>query len=314
MRHDQPTPASWGDAAHPGPRRARSTRRWLDWLTRLFGRLRRSRADDLAMPEPIKMPEGLDIHEPSDTFTIETPALGDAFNFVIRVRCSWCVQATATDVDRERKIAEVREFIELSRTVVQERIEERVRPLARRFAPYRAAEAEELLNQEIVDCLNNGDVRVKVRAWVDVCDPVREDLRKVWRQRLIVDAEGDSKKAYVELLGELQKAWQRLLVTGMEGLGAVQEAKTGWLAPYALALAQDSQNAAGYLKHALVERVEHTEQLLSDLGALVMDDRIEEIEFAFQSDSALRSLLTYLGVPVPSRSTATVGFGGGGDA
>ena len=197
-------------------------------------------------------------------------------------------------------------FIEESRAVTRERIEERIRPIARTFPPYRAAEAEERLNQEIVDCLNDGDVRVKVRAWVDVCDPVREDLQKVWRQRLVVDADGDMKKAYVET--------PRRAAGGVAtapagrrpgGIGAVPEAKTAWLAPYALALAQDPKNAADYLKGALEQRVDHTEKLLSDLGAMVVDDRMEAIEFAFQSDSALRRLLTYLGVPIPPKTAST---------
>ncbi len=288
-------------------------REWLDWLIRF---VRGSSADDTDMPamKPLVMPTLLDVHEPSDTFTVETPAMGDAFNFVVRVRCSWCVQATATEAERESKTEQVRAFIEESRTTVRERIEERIRPIARTFPPYRAAEAEEVLNRQIVDCLNDGDVQVKVRAWVDVCDPVREDLRKVWQQRLLVDADGDLKKAYVELLAALQAAWQQLLIKGMEAIGAVQETKTGWLAPYALALAQDPKYAARYLKDALDERVSHAEQLLSDLGALVMDERIEEIEFAFQSDSALRALLTYLGVPVPSQNGEKVGLGRVGSA
>jgi hypothetical protein len=304
-----PTPGDWDKPAPPEG--AFSARRWRKRLRRLIGFVRRSRRD---MPEvKFKPPLGLlDIDEPSETFTIESPAMGDAYNFHIRVRCSWCIQATATEEDKEEMIAEIRDFIAKSRVITRERLEERIRPIARKFPPYRAAEAEEVLNREIVDCLNDGAVRVKVRAWVDVSDPVREDLKKVWQQRLTVDADGDLKKAYVDLLAELQSAWQRLLLTGLEDIGAVPEAQTGWLAPYALALAQDPKDAAGYLKGALEKRVNQTEKLLSDLGALVMDERIEEIEFAFQSDSALRALLTYLGVPVPSRSEEAGAFGGSG--
>jgi uncharacterized Zn finger protein (UPF0148 family) len=264
--------------------------------------------------EPLTMPELLDVHEPSDEFTIETPAMGDAFNFVVRIRCSWCVQATATEEEKEEKTEEVREFIAKSRSITRDRLEEQIRPLARRFPPYRAAEAEAALNKEIVDCLNDGDVRVTVRTWVDVCDPVREDLRKVWQQRLLVDADGDLSKSNVELLAALQRAWRRLLTEGMEGIGAVPEAKTRWLAPYALALAQDPKNAAGYLKAALTERVDHTEQLLADLGALTIDERYEAIEFAFQSESTLRALLTHLGVPVPSKNGQGNGSGGTNNA
>jgi hypothetical protein len=312
VNYEPPTPESWEQPTvpHMGRRRWRILHaRW--WRDRLAGLGRRWRRPPDLPEMKLGMPTLLDVDEPSETFTIETPAQGDAFNFLIRIRCSWHVQATATEEERERKTAEVRAFIQDSRTITRERLEERIRPIARKFPPYRAAEAEELLNGEIVDCLNDGDVLVKVRAWVDVCDPVREELQKVWRERLKVDAEGDEKKDYVKLLAELQDSWRLLLVAGLEGIGAVPEAKTGWLAPYALALAQDSKNAAGYLKTALKLRVEHTERLLNDLGALVLDDRIEEVEFAFQSDSALRSLLTYLGVPVPSRNGSRDGFGDG---
>jgi hypothetical protein len=305
-----PTPGDWDK---PAPSEDVFRTRW--WRKR-FRRLARfvlfSRRR--ALPEvKFKPPLGLlDIDEPSEMFTIESPAMGDAYSFHIRVRCSWCVQATASEDEREEMIAEIRDFIASSRGITRERIEERIRPIARKFPPYRAAEAEEVLNREIVDCLNDGAVRVKVRAWVDVSDAVREDLKKVWQQRLTVDADGDLKKAYVDLLTELQVAWQRLLLRGLEDIGAVPEAKTGWLAPYALALAQDPKDAAVMLKSALDERVKQTEKLLSDLGALVMDERIEEIEFAFQSDSALRALLTYLGVPIPSRNGEAGLFGGNG--
>jgi hypothetical protein len=259
------------------------------------------------------MPTLLDVHEPSEDFEFETPALGDAFNFRVRVRCSWTVQATASEEDRDKKIAEVREFIEKSRAITRDRIEERVRPVARTFAPYRADEAEKALNKTISDCLNDGDVRVTVRTWVDVSDPVRDDLQKVWRERLIADSaaelQGSLKKEHVRLLGELQEAWRELLIAGLEGIGAVDEAKAAWLAPYALRLAEHPENAAEYLKEVLELRVDHAERLLADLGVLAMDERVEAIEFAFQSQSALHRLLMYLGVPVPSLSGVA-----GGDA
>jgi hypothetical protein len=321
MNHEYPSPESW-DAPRvpeqpPEPWHALRESWWRRLWGRLTARFRRAQSDENPMPEPspaIQMPSLLDIHEPSDEFTIETPALGDAFNFLVQVRCSWCVQATAPEEEKEKKIAEVREFIQKSRAITRDRIEERVRPIARTFPPYRAAEAEKVLNEKLFDCLNDGDVQVTVRTWVDVSDPVREDLQKVWRHRLVVDADGDLKKAHIELLDELQEAWQKLLIVGLEGIGAVEEAKTGWLAPYALALAEDPKPAAGYLKDILEKRVDHAERLLADLGALAIDDRFEAIEFAFHSESALRALLTYLGVPVPTQDQAASGLRGGIDA
>jgi hypothetical protein len=109
------------------------------------------------------MPTLLDVHEPSEEFSFETPALGDAFNFRVRVRCSWTVQATASEEEMEAKIAEVHEFIEQSRPITRDRIEEGARPVARTFPPYRAAEAEKALNETISQCLNDGDVRMLSR-------------------------------------------------------------------------------------------------------------------------------------------------------
>jgi hypothetical protein len=264
------------------------------------------------------MPEPIDIHEPSEEFVIDTPALGDAFDFKIRVRCSWCVQATALPSERQQKIAEVRKLIEKSRPTTKDRIEEHVRPVARKFPPYRAAEAEDALNEVLVGCLSDGDVQVKIRTWVDVSDPIRTELQKVWRQRLTEDTNGDRRKAYAELLGELQESWQQVLFKGLENMGATEEAKTGWLAPYALALAENPKNAPRYLTEVLTKRVDHAEQLLAALSALALNDqRLEDLEFVFQSESALRALLVYLGVPVPSAKdelAATVDAGGGAGA
>ncbi len=303
MSHEYSSPESWDRPKPPPEWRRGSPKGWWTRTWRRFtSRFRRTWVDD-PFPPPIKMPTLLDVHEPSDDFSFETPALGDGFNFRVRVRCSWTVQATASEDEMEAKVAEVREFIGQSRAITRDRIEERVRPVARTFAPYRAAEAEKALNETISDCLNDGDVRVTVRTWVDVSDPVREDLQKVWHDRLIADGtcelEGAVKKEHVKLLGELQEAWRKLLVAGLAGIGAVDEANATWLAPYALKLAEDPQNAAAYLQSVLDRRVTHAEQLLADLGALAIDDRVEAIEFAFQSQSALLSLLMYLGVPVP---------------
>jgi hypothetical protein len=319
MSNRYPSPESWDKPNPPSERRQASPKGWWTRTWRRFtGRFRRTWVDD-PFPPPIKMPALLDVHEPSDQFDFETPALGDAFNFRVRVRCSWTVQATAKEEETEKKIAEVRGFIEQSRAITRDRLEERVRPIARTFPPYRAAEAEKALNETISECLNDGDVRVTVRTWVDVSDPVREDLQKVWHERLLTESaseldcdmkmaqlnlSGDLKKAHVAQLGELQEEWRRLLIAGLVGIGAVDEANATWLAPYALALAEDPNNAASYLKTALDGRVEHAEQLLADLGTLAIDERIEAIEFAFQSQSALHRLLMYLGVPVPG---ATVG-------
>jgi hypothetical protein len=250
------------------------------------------------------LPDLLDANDERDTFTLETPALGDAYNFLVHIRCSWCVQGTARRENKKRRTQEIRKLIAKQRPIVLERIEDTIRPVARKYPPYRAAQAEAAILDNLGECLSEGDVQVKIRARVDVCEPVREDLRKIWQARLAEDSQGDLRKASVELIGELQESWRELLLKGLEGIGEVQVAKTGWIAPYALALAQEPQESAGaYLQGMIEDRVSHAERLLSELSNMVLDKRVDAIEFAFETDSALRSVLTYLGVPVPQRGS-----------
>lgn len=318
------TPDGWGSprTPHAGARRSGTARffsaawwrRWMStWRTRWSGGRRDALRPNL--PPDLPMPDLLNVHEPQDTFTLESPAMGDAFNFLIRVRCSWCVQATATAEKRDERTQQIRTFIADNRPAILERVEDTIRPLARKFPPYRAAEAEDEINKGLTGCLSDGDVRVTVVARVDVCEPVREDLQKAWRERLLLDCNGDFRQRHVEVLKELQDKWRELLLEGLEGIGEVQKAKAAWIAPYALALAQDpQQSAAEHLQTLVDHRVSHAEKLLANLSRLVVDERIEELEFAFQSDSALRAVLTLLGVPVPEPRGDAAGFEGAENA
>lgn len=253
-------------------------------------------------PRPQGLPDLLDTDEPEDTLRFQTPAKGDGYHFEISVRCSWCVQATAYPEHMKRRTQEIKSLIDEQRPVIRDRIENTVRRIARSYPPYRPAEAEHAIGDELGACLSEGDLRVKVQVRVDVCDPVREDLRQVWKKRLAEDAQGESQKASVQLTGELQDLWRDLLLGGLKDIGEIQTAKTAWIAPYALALAQDpQQSAAEYLRKMIAHRVDHAESLLTELGELVVDQRVEAIEFAFGSDSALRAVLKLLGVPVPDR-------------
>lgn len=279
---------------------------WRELAGHLAGLFHRRRSEDWPGPYRTRgLPDLLDLDEPQDTFTLETPAKGEAYNFLVGIRCSWTVQGTAFPEQKKRRTQEVQRLITQQRPVIRERIEDTIRPIARDYPPYRAAEAERAIRHGLRECVAEGDLEVKVRARVDVCEPVRQDLRQVWQQRLVEDSKGDLKKASVELIGELQESWRELLLRGLRGIGEVQVAKAGWIAPYALALAQDPEQSAGaYLQDMIKHRVSHAEDLLTDLSDLVVDQRVDAIEFAFASDSALRAVLSYLGVPVPPRNSA----------
>lgn len=283
-----------------------SRTRWRERRGRVAGLFRKRRSGGRSTPTWHGGLQNLiDLDVPDDRFELETPALGDAYNFVVKVRCKWLVQGTAPADGRRRRTHEIRREIQEQRPFVREQIEASVRKAARHHAPYRAAAAEAEIGESLQSCRAQGDLHVKVVARVDICEAVREDLKTVWQQRLTEDAEGDSKKANVELIGELQEAWRDLLLDGLGGIGEVEKARTTWIAPYALALAQDPEESAGvYLSTMIKHRVSHAEDLLRELSDLVVNKNIDAIEFAFGSDSALRALLSLLGVPIPARSAA----------
>ncbi len=272
---------------------------WRERRGWLAGPFRRRRTGARPGPgRPGGLPDLIDLDVPDDTFTLETPALGEAHNFMVGIRCTWSVQGTATADTRKRRAYEIRRMIDKQRPVVREQIETTVRKAARKHAPYRAAAAEAEIGEALKTCKAEGDVRVNVRARVDVCEAVREDLKPVWQHRLAEDTN-------VDLIGGLQDAWRKLLLGGLKDIGEVQTARTAWIAPYALALAQDpEENAGAYLRAMIDHRVSHAEDLLKELSDLVVDKNMDAIEFAFGSNSALHALLSLLGVPIRSRGSA----------
>lgn len=301
MNDEKPSPI-WLDSRVPPPRRTGRVR-WM-WR-RLLACVARIIHRCLAGRSTLAMPTMVNVREYNDNFTLETPAMGEAFSFTIRIRCSWSVKGTATRAERRRVSREVRNFVDRSHPVTQVRLEERIRPIARQFPPYHAAEAEAELNKELNGFFDGGDAHVTIRVWVDVCDSVRQKLEKAWHGRLEADAAGEKQKARVRFLRDLQQEWQQLLIAGLEGIGAVSEAKTGWLAPYALALAENPEGAAEQLRSVLEARVGQTEKLLKNLNQTALDDRLDAIQFAYDSESTLRALLVYLGVPIPSANGAS---------
>jgi hypothetical protein len=279
---------------------------WREQGHRLAGLFRRRRTGARPSPGPWgSPPDPLDLDVPEDTFVLETPALGDAYNFLVGIRCTWSVQGTASAGNRKRRTQEIQRLVARQRPVVREQIDATVRKAARHHAPYRAAAAEQEIGEKLQACKAEGDLHVRIRVRVDVCEAVRDDLKTVWQHRLVEDAKGDEKKATVELIGELQEAWRGLLLEGLRGIGDVQTARASWIAPYALALAQDPEQSAGvYLRDMIKHRVSHAEDLLTELSDLVVDRNMDPIEFAFGTNSALHALLRLLGVPISPQASA----------
>lgn len=310
---DPLSPDGWDPPAQPDPP-PRPT-----WLSRLVARARAwfGREPDTALSladGPYALPTSITPeYVPREVFTLHTPALGDAFDFTVTVLVKWEVRETAPGEPlRQTDPEELERFVASSRLGTREVIEETVRPVARRFPPYRASEAERELSEVLQACFHDGDLQAKVRVRVDVTEPVKEELRKVWTARLLEDAKGDMRKEAVRLTSDLQDIWHGVLRKGLTEFGEVDLARGSWIAPYALALTEDPKNAAAYLQLMLEKRVSHAEKLLDSLGNIVLSgDHVDALEIAFQSDNALRAVLKELGVPAGNpRIDASTGVSG----
>ena len=314
---DPLSPDGWAPPGPPQPPPAPSLwGRITTWVRSRFRRRRSSGsgfvpppAETSYVPPSSVMPDFV----PREEFTLTTPAQGDAFEFEVTVLVRWELRLAAPGEPlRPADPYELAHFVGSIRPGVREVIEDRVRPVARRYPPYRAAEAEQELSRVLQGCFRDGDLQAAVRVRVDVCDPVREELRKVWVRRLVEYGEGEICKDGVRLIGELQELWHEVLRRGLAEFGEVDASRSSWIAPYALSLAQKPEDAATSLRRMLEDRVRHAEDLLNSLSGIVNDsDHVDALEIAFQSDNALRAVLRELGVPAGDpRIDASNGVGG----
>ncbi|GAA3133269.1 hypothetical protein [Streptosporangium carneum] len=301
-RGDTTSPSGW-DSSDPGTTswwRKPFTKAW--WSAQWEGARRLlNLGDDFPSMPPRSELSRVVVKKSRQEFTFTTPAMGDAFPFTVRVRCDWHTDATADRKAMADRTREIEKSIKELSAEAQDMIERRVRPIGRRYPPYRAAEVEEAIGRELVNCMNDGDVKCAIRVWVDVCEPVRKDLQELWHERLLLDNYGDIREVYVEQIRTLRDRWQETLLESLRGVGDVETEKATWIAPYAMALAEDAEiSGAATLEVMLQERVTETNQLFKNLSDLVIERRrLDEFDFIVQSDSALHALLRHLGVPVP---------------
>ena len=82
-----------------------SRTRWRERRGRVAGLFRKRRSGGRSTPTWHGGLQNLiDLDVPDDRFELEeTPALGDAYNFVVKVRCKWLVQGTAPADGRRRR-------------------------------------------------------------------------------------------------------------------------------------------------------------------------------------------------------------------
>jgi hypothetical protein len=222
-----------------------------------------------------------------DDFT--TPAEGDAYDFRVTVAGTWMARGQFSAKTFDRFIADNwAEMAEVIHTTVREH--------ARRFPPHKPATAEAAINDVLRERIpsvvagysqNAGaDLSLSARALVGMSGPVREIQSEAWAQLLRRDAGFELARQ----LGQLRTLWSEVLRVTLGD----------WTERYALQLAEQPSQTTEVVTDMLAERRQEAERQLDDLNRTIAKHQsIDMLDFVLQTDSALRAIMTTLGVPLP---------------
>lgn len=249
----------------------------------------------LAGPQPGYQPPGRYIPEaPTTEFT--TPALGDAYDFPVRIRWAW---TGGRWNNRDLALS-----VEPLKADVWEKITVATRCVLRTYPPHQPAEAEAALNRRLDEIVREGQVagaaaRWIARAEVGLPEAVREQQQRAWLRRLQQAADAELSGIIVDDYTAMTRKWRDLLA--QVGIGDPTDAEVpAFVGRYLVRLAADPQ-AAPAVVDALAERRERKDQELLQVitGAIDRHDQVNMLEAYTAYDSALRRLMDWAGLPLP---------------
>ncbi|WP_156056325.1 hypothetical protein [Streptosporangium roseum] len=216
--------------------------------------------------------------------TFETPAMGDGFAFQVTVRC-----ARNAGV-RHREAGAWPSMVE-EKANVHDLVRGIVREVCRRTLAFNPEQAEEEVNGTLATLLT--DRRWSVRVEVDLTEEVRrlQQDSAVAQHGTIAKAEIAALR--VRKLDELSRECERFL----------SAATINWETLYAVRLAECPEAAADILADMLKDRQESAESLVRLVQTIADAQHSANVfDLVIASDTALRTALQRLGVPVPARA------------
>ncbi len=277
--------------AHADPSRPR--RRFRPWLSRVWAAMRNRpyQPADLTTPLPPLDPRITVNRREEITFT--TPARGDVYDFTMKVELCWCATGATTDDVLHAKINS-------RRSDMTAEIKTAARPVARRFAPYRPGDAEMPVTVAVTGAVESAlaavpdedgvVVNCTPRVRVEMADAIRELQRPLVAAQVKLDGRYDLSALAAQRLGELRVIWRDFIADGLPE----------WETPYAISLAQQPDQAARELFAMRKDRRDEASTLVETVAHVATGhDRLDLLEFAVVSDSALRKTYELLGLPLP---------------
>ncbi|MEN3534306.1 hypothetical protein AAH991_04255 [Microbispora sp. ZYX-F-249] len=229
---------------------------------------------------------GLDTAENVSEFSFTAPARGDVFDFDVTVTLSWSARGRRWQGGPDTG----------ERDHVQGRLRAETRAIARRHSPYHSEIAEREVNDalgKLLGELPTHDRQVILRwtaqAEVRPCEDLRALQRERARRLYEIDCEVAEAKRRAETAEEIRAAWERFL-TG---------ARRSELTRYAMRLAEQPQARAEIIAEMLDKSEDTAAHFIQKLDKLMtLHERGNLLELLLGSETALRSAMTALGLPV----------------
>lgn len=272
------------------PRRGR-LRRWIG--RKLRGLLHDSADLDTRTPSPVQ-PVTASINQ-TTTVTFTTPSKGDAYDFSVTAELCLCATGQLAADQLQAKL-------EARIPAITAELKSAARPVARDYPPFRPGAAEPniatALQQAVETALagvpdaDGAVLTCTVQVRVDMPDEVREMQRLAVAEQVKFEARYEQSEQAAQRLGELRVVWSKFIHDGLRK----------WETPYAILMAQHPAQVDATLFKMRADRQEEAAKLVDTVAAVAAGhDRMDLLEFALATDSALSKTYELLGIVTPGK-------------
>jgi hypothetical protein len=221
-------------------------------------------------------------------FEFWTPALNDGYPFHVSIRLCWELKGAGAR-------NALRESVGVRRGAFRQRLEDAVRPVARRHAPHEPHLAEKEINEVIKGMrLFEEDEKVQfvctATSRVTPAWPIVQQQQKMWLSRLAQEEMHRRAVLAAVRMRESREAWRSFLSEGMDD----------WITPYAVRLAESREDVAGTVTEMLDYRKSEAADLLALVSQIMSAHQSTNVyDFVVSSETVLRNTLTMMGIPMP---------------
>ncbi|GGK79217.1 hypothetical protein [Mangrovihabitans endophyticus] len=227
------------------------------------------------------------------TITFETPAKGDAYNFTITVEMCLCATGQQTP-------SQLQAVVDGRLPDLEAEVRSAARPESRKYPIYRPGAAEPRVAAQIDAAIRRTlagvpsdygvSLQCTTRVRVDMPDEVRALQRQTVQEQIQLEARYEHSEQAALRLGELREVWSKFIKDGLHE----------WNTPYAVHMALQPTSAAQTLFTLRKDRKDEAEKLVDMVSAVTVgNERMDLLEFALATDSALRKTHELLGIAPP---------------